>query len=106
MSTLNYWQETVSDAADECGATLTPDQIRFIAEAVQSSHENYGLAFYIPPSTDRISEIKKDYQDQLSKIRSDNQQNISAFVEKICKQNNCKPSEVWIESGEVKIVRS
>jgi hypothetical protein len=39
-----YWQECISIAADECGATLTKEQIDYIAGSAQSGHEHYRMA--------------------------------------------------------------
>lgn len=58
----NYWEECISIAAEECGLTLTPEQLKYLTEAVEGSHENYGLAFYSPPSSDRISAIEDEWK--------------------------------------------
>lgn len=42
---FNYWFECVEIAASECGANLTKEQIEYIADSVEGSHENYGMAF-------------------------------------------------------------
>lgn len=65
MNSLDYWKECISIAADECGANLTAEQIEGIAESVQGGHENYGMAFYSPPATDRYSQIEKEWQARL-----------------------------------------
>lgn len=60
-TTLDYWKECISHAADECGLSLTAEQIDTMATAVQVGHENYHMAFYSPPSTDRLKEMEKEY---------------------------------------------
>jgi hypothetical protein len=65
MTTLDYWKETLSDAAQECGLALTGEQLTCLADAAEGSHENYGMAFYSPPSTDRISDIEREWKAKL-----------------------------------------
>jgi len=62
MTTLDYWKDTLSDAAQQCGLTLTDEQLTCLADAAEGSHENYGMAFYSPPSTDRISDIEREWK--------------------------------------------
>ena len=57
MSTLDYWKETLSIAADDADFTLTPEQLQALAESAMSAHENYGMAFYSPPSSERSKTI-------------------------------------------------
>lgn len=66
-----YWRECISEAADSCGATLTPDQIISLASDIRSSHENYGMAFYSPPSSDRVSSIEREYKAKLAALRKE-----------------------------------
>lgn len=42
---MDYWKEAVSCALDEAGITASDEQIEQIAGAMESSHENYGMAF-------------------------------------------------------------
>lgn len=74
----DYWQECISIAADECEVILTPEQLAYIADSVEAGHDNYGMAFYSPPSTDRINEIEREWrakyaelQRQFDKYRND-----------------------------------
>jgi len=63
---LDYWKECISCGADECGLTLTSEQINDLAEAVQGGHEHYGQAFYSPPASDRIGVIENEWQTKLN----------------------------------------
>lgn len=40
----NYWETTISEAAEECGLDLTPEQLDTLASWVEGAHENYGMA--------------------------------------------------------------
>lgn len=40
---VDYWKETISCVCDEEGIDITERQIDLIAEAIDVSHENYGL---------------------------------------------------------------
>jgi hypothetical protein len=62
MSEKNYWHECVAIACDEAGVVATDDQIARIAADVQSSHENYGMAFYQPrdnPLSRELADTKR-----------------------------------------------
>lgn len=41
---MNYWHECIVEAFDEIGIEATEEQIKYIVEAVNGAHENYGLA--------------------------------------------------------------
>lgn len=69
MNHTEYWIECVESAAEECGAALTKEQATFIAEAVEGSHENFGMAFYSPPASDRISSIEREHQAKLADLK-------------------------------------
>ena len=59
---MDYWIECVSIGAEECGAELTMDQIKCIAESVAGGHDNYGMAFgydAIRGESDEAKELKK-----------------------------------------------
>lgn len=101
----NYWIECVSIAAEECGATLTREQIAAIAGDVQSGHENYGMAFYSPPASDRYSQIESEWKSKYAEL----QREFDAFrrnAEGAVKQAlRCRPDDnISIhEYGEVRL---
>lgn len=69
---IDYWRECVAIAAEECGATLTKEQIDCIAGSVQGGHENYGMAFYQPSSSDfyqpKIDNLERELKLERSKV--------------------------------------
>lgn len=71
MSYEDYWLECVTCACDEAGVVATAAQLRELAEAVQISHENYGMAFYQPSSSDhyqpKIDKLKRELKIERSK---------------------------------------
>lgn len=69
MNSNEYWQECLSNAAQECGVTLAPEQLAYLAEAVEGAHENYGMAFYSPPPSDRISAIEREHFSKLEALQ-------------------------------------
>ena len=99
MTITEYWIECVETAADECGANLTPEQAKFIAEAVESGHNNYGMAFYAPPSSDRIAVIQRECDDKVRAARTETERIRSDFVKNICIRRHCNPSDVVLEGG-------
>jgi len=69
MNTTDYWAESISIAADECELKLTTEQLKCIAESVEAAHENYGMAFYSPPASDRISDIEREWKMKYSALQ-------------------------------------
>jgi len=62
MAVKDYWRECISIAAEECELTLTPEQVEHIADTVEGAHENYGMAFYSPPASDRLADIERGWK--------------------------------------------
>ena len=42
---MDYWEECISEALEECGIKATDEQIQTIAGWAEGAHENYGMAF-------------------------------------------------------------
>ena len=57
MREQDYWEECIAAGADECDLTLTKEQLSALAESVTGGFENYGMAFYSPPPSDRASAV-------------------------------------------------
>ena len=53
----DYWQVCISIAAEECELKLTPEQLAYLAEAVEGGHEHYGMAFYTCSASRHAAEI-------------------------------------------------
>lgn len=64
----DFWVECASEALDMAGVTATDEQIKEIAATVQGAHENYGMAFYSPPSSDRLSSIDREWKEKYSAL--------------------------------------
>ena len=62
---MDYWEECISIAAEECDLHLTPNQLKYLAESVEGGHDNYGMAFYSPPPSDRINDIEREWKAKL-----------------------------------------
>lgn len=71
MKEKDYWEECISLGAEECGLRLSAEQIDCLAESVMSGHENYDMAFYTPPSSDRIYSIEKEYELKLKRLQTE-----------------------------------
>jgi hypothetical protein len=76
MSRSDYWEETIAQAAEECELLITPEQLKVIAEAVEISHDNYGMAFYSPPDHERIDDIEKEWKMKLA----DKQRELDRYI--------------------------
>lgn len=99
MNTLDYWKECVESAAEECGAVLTQEQIAHIAYAVEGGHENYGMAYPNPPSTDRIAVIERECSAKVKLAQAEADRIRADFVANVCIRRNCSPAEVTLEGG-------
>ena len=87
----DYWKECVSIAAEDCGAVLTPAQLEFIADSVRGGHENYGMAFYSPPPSDRYNQIERDWKAKYEALQRDFerfQDNAETAVKKALRQHS------------------
>jgi len=67
----DYWQECMAIAAEECGLTLTQEQLDCLANGAESGHEHYGMAFYSPPASERLSEIEDGYKAKLKALQAE-----------------------------------
>lgn len=67
----NYWQECLSQAADECDLKLTHEQLSYLAEAAEGGHENYSQAFYDPGWGDRMSEIENEWKRKYKELQGE-----------------------------------
>ena len=66
-----YWKECISLAADECGLTLTSEQLECLASSAEAGHENYGMAFYSPPAGDRIADIERGWKEKVARVETE-----------------------------------
>lgn len=70
---MNYWEECITEAADDCGAKLTKEQIDCIAGWVEGAHENYGMAHghdAIPsPQTLEVQRLERELKTERDKVQ-------------------------------------
>lgn len=71
MTDRDYWIECVSCACEDSGISLTVEQIENIADSVSGGHENYGMAFYSPPPSDRVADIERGWQKKLDDLQTE-----------------------------------
>lgn len=67
----DYWSECIANAAEECDLTLTEEQLACLADAAESGHEHYGMAFYSPPASDRINDIEREWKAKYKALEKD-----------------------------------
>lgn len=67
----DYWQECMAIAAEECDLKLTPEQLDCLASSAESGHEHYGMAFYSPPPSERLSEIEDGWKKKLKALQAE-----------------------------------
>ena len=69
MTHLDYWKACIAEGADSCGLSLTDEHLTELAESVMGGHENYGMAFYSPPSIDRLNSIESEWKATYSQLQ-------------------------------------
>ena len=67
----DYWQECIALAAEECDLTLTPEQLDCLAGGAEGGHENYGMAFYSPPWSERMDDIESGWKAKLKRLQAE-----------------------------------
>lgn len=68
---MDYWAEIIANAAEECDLTLTPEQRDCLAGAAENGHEHYGMAFYSPPASERLSDIEDGWKAKLKALQAE-----------------------------------
>lgn len=99
----NYWRECIAIAAEECELTLTPEQLDALACSAEDGHEHYELAFYSPPSSERLSEIEREWKAKNDRLQAEfdaYRDNAETAVKKALRQH--RDTQVTIgKHGEV-----
>ena len=67
----DYWSECIGDAAEACGLELTAEQRKGLVKSVQVAHEYYGMAFYSPPSSDRLDSINSEWEAKFRSLQAE-----------------------------------
>lgn len=96
---MDYWKECISSAADDCGLVITDEQLKCIADAVEISHDNYGMAFYSPPASDRIADIEREWKAKVKALETDAER-YRANAETAVKQALKRRSDEAVSIGE------
>lgn len=74
MNTLDYWKECIGIAADEIDLVLTDEQLTQLAQSAEGGHENYGMAFYSPPASDRLNAIESEWKRKYAELEREFEQ--------------------------------
>ena len=72
-NSYDYWEECIAIAAEECDLKLTPEQLKYLAEAAEGGHEHYGMAFYSPPPSERLDEIEREWKAKLKTLQDEHE---------------------------------
>lgn len=111
---LDYWRECISIAAEECDLVLSDKQLACLAESAQGGHENYGMAFYSPPWTERMQEIEDGHKAKLRRLEAEfaaYRTNAETAVKKALRQYNDaqvtigKHGEVLLHGGRTERIQ-
>lgn len=76
----DYWSECISIAADECGLSMTQEQLDCMADSVKGGHENYSMASgddvfsanLTASKAREVSDLKKVVQREKDKVHCRN----------------------------------
>lgn len=98
-TTLDFWKECISDSAEYCGLKLTDDQLICLAQGAEGAHENYGLAFYSPPASDRYNEIEREWKTKVAKLEKDADR-YRENAERAIKEALRQPPDAVVSIGE------
>lgn len=94
---MDYWEECISIAADECGLTLTKDQLECLASYVVGGHENYGMAFghdCIPnPLNTEVESLKR----RIKELEEEHERCLHGIKNGVAKRRNVSASYVHID---------
>lgn len=71
MTHLDYWKECLAIAAEECGLALSDEHLTELAEGAMGGHEHYGMSFYSPPSSDRISVLESEWKAKYTALQKE-----------------------------------
>lgn len=103
-SSLDYWKEGIASSLEEVGVVLNEEQLTHLAKGVECAHENYGMAFYSPPASDRIADSERGWKAKVEGAEALAEKYRSDFVKNICMRHNVLPSQVTLEgNGEATI---
>lgn len=96
MSYPEYWQEAFEEAMhcmnrSDVVDMLTEEQRAEVGQALEISHDNYGMAHYSPPSSDRYDSIDREWKtkyDRLQKEFDAYRGNAETAVKRALRQNS------------------
>lgn len=91
MSHQDYWEETISEAAISCGLNLSEEHVKTLGVAVSISHDNYGLAYYSPPASDRVHAEEREWKvkyDALKREFDDYRNNAETAIKRALRQHS------------------
>lgn len=66
---IDYYIEAVDAAAEDAGVTLTSEQTKTMAHTIEGAVDNIGMAFYQPPSSDRINVIEREWKTKYEDLQ-------------------------------------
>lgn len=97
-----YWLESLNDALERVNSfhCISASQKADVAKSLEVSHDNYGMAFYSPPSsdmhnreTDKLKQRIKELEQQLHDANLN-------FKKNVAMRRNCDPYDVTLgENG-------
>lgn len=70
MTRRDYWAECIATATEECGLTLTNEQLQYLVDSVDGADENRDQAFPVPSGSHRseVDELRRQLKREKEKV--------------------------------------
>lgn len=94
---MDYWEECISIAADECGLTLTKEQLACLAESVEGGHENYGMAFGYDSIPNPLNAEVESLKKRIRELEEEHESCLYGIKKGVALRRNVSVSDVHIE---------
>jgi len=94
---MDYWEECVSEACDDCGLIITKEQIECIAGWVEGAHENYGMAHGYECIPNPMESEVKSLKMQIEKLEEKHENKIYGVKKGVAMRRNVGVHNVHIE---------
>lgn len=72
----DYWADAFMETLEALGMShvfeaMTKEQLSEAGQSLAVYHENYGMAFYSPPPSDRINSIEREWKEKYEALRKE-----------------------------------
>jgi hypothetical protein len=94
---MDYWEECISIAAEECGLQLTKEQLECLAGSVEGGHENYGMAHGYHCISSPINSEVESLKKRIRELENEHDRCIDGIKRGVALWCNVRVEDVVIE---------